>query len=307
MTQGPNAIGSALGLLGDEWTLLIVQQAQLGVRRYGTFQERLGIGPTVLAARLTALTEAGVLVKVPDGGRQAYELTRSGEDLWALLLCIWAWEQRWVQGEALPVMEHTVCSTVFHPVLACAHCSEPTAAHDVEIVLGPSGDFARSVPTGANRRRAGSGRGSAPGLFPDTMALMGSRWSSALMGAAFLGAQRFSEFEAMLGAPANVLSERLRTFVALGVLDADYRLTEKGLDFFPAVAFLVAWGETYHPAPDGPALLATHLACGRAFVPELRCSVCDGTLRRTDIAVGIPGTEPPGDLPVLHHDTRVST
>jgi len=285
---GPNAIGSALGLLGDEWTLLIVQQAQLGVRRYGTLQERLGIGPTVLSARLSALTDAGVLVKVPVGGRQAYELTPSGEDLWALLLCIWAWEQRWVQGEALPVMQHTVCGSVFRPELACARCSGITTAVDVAIALGPSGAFARSVPTGANRRRAGSGRGTAPGLFPDTMALMGSRWSSAVMGAAFLGAQRFSEFEAMLGAPANVLAERLRSFVALGVLDSDYQLTDKGLDFFPAVASLVAWGETYRPAPDGPALLATHRGCRRTFLPELRCSACDAVLRRTEISVQVP-------------------
>jgi DNA-binding HxlR family transcriptional regulator len=280
---GPNAIGASLGLLGDEWTLLIVQQAQLGVRRYSTFQERLGIGPTVLAARLSALAEAGVLVKEPVGGRQAYALTRSGEDLWALLLCIWAWEQRWVQGEALPVMEHVECGAVFHPVLSCAPCGAAVTAADVEVRLGPSGDFTRSVPTGANRRRTGSGRGPAPGLFPETMALMGSRWSSALLGAAFLGAQRFSEFEAMLGAPANVLAERLRSFVALGVLDDGYRLTDKGLDFFPAVCCLVAWGETYHPAPDGPALQATHE--GHDFVPELRCSTCGAGLRRTGIAV----------------------
>ncbi|MDP9181704.1 MAG: helix-turn-helix transcriptional regulator, partial [Actinomycetota bacterium] len=181
----PNAIGSALGLLGDEWTLLIVQQALLGVRRYSDFQEQLRIGPTVLAARLGALTEAGVLEKVPVGGRQAYVLTRAGEDLWALLLCIWAWEQRWVQGQGLPAMRHTSCDEVFVPVLACSGCAAPVAAADVALGLGPSGALSRSVPTGANRRRASTGRGSGPGLFPETMALMGSRWSSALMGAAF--------------------------------------------------------------------------------------------------------------------------
>jgi DNA-binding HxlR family transcriptional regulator len=283
----PNAIGSALGLLGDEWTLLIVRALLLagtaGARRYGELQTELGIGPTVLAARLATLTEAGVVDK--GEGRAGYRLTESGTALWALLLCIWAWEQRWVQGEALPVMRHAECGEVFVPVLSCLHCSASTRAPDVEIALGPSGDFARSVPTGANRRRVGRGGGAAPGLFPDTMALMGSRWSSALMGAAFLGAHRFSEFEAMLGAPANMLAERLRTFVALGVLDADYRLTEKGLDFFPAVCCLVAWGETYHPAPDGPALIATHRACDRAFVPELRCSACGQLVRRTSVAV----------------------
>jgi DNA-binding HxlR family transcriptional regulator len=282
---GPNAIGASLGLLGDEWTLLIVQQAQQGVRRYSQLQARLGIGPTVLAARLATLTDAGVLEKVPDGGRFAYELTRSGKELWALLLCIWAWEQDWVQGEALPTMRHVSCGEVFRPVLACAVCSAATGAPDVDIALGPSGAIARSVPTGSNRRRAGSARAEGPGLFPETMSLMGSRWSSALLGCAFLGARRFSEFEAMLGAPPNVVAERLRSFVTLGVLDGDYRLTAKGRAFFPAVATLVAWGERWHPAPDGPALVATHRACGADFVPTLRCSCCDGLLRRSDVAV----------------------
>ena len=294
----PNAIGTTLGLLGDEWSLLVVQQSLLGVRRYSDYQQRLGIGPTVLASRLASLTEGGVLVKVPDGGRQAYALTAAGLDLWAPLLCIWAWEQRWVQGEALPVMEHADCGTVFHPVLSCAPCGAATTAADVVVELGPSGAFARSVPTGAHRRRTGTGRGAVAGLFPETMALLGSRWSSALLGAAFLGAQRFSEFEAVLGAPANVLAERLRSFVALGVLDDSYRLTDKGRDFFPAVSCLVAWGETHHPAADGPALLATH--DGHAFLPELRCSTCDGTLRRTGISVS-----PPADHGGVSHPMSV--
>jgi DNA-binding HxlR family transcriptional regulator len=117
------------------------------------------------------------------------------------------------------------------------------------------------------------------------MALLGSRWSSATLGAALLGARRFRDFEAVLGAPPNIVSERLRQFVALGVLDPTYDLTAKGRDFFPAVALLVAWGERWHPAPDGPALLTTHEVCGGAFVPVLCCSACDERLHRRSISV----------------------
>ena len=285
MTSTPNAIGASLGLLGDEWNLLIVREALPGVRRYSQLQEALGIAPSVLSARLSTLVESGVLEKVPDGVRFAYRLTPAGKDLWSLLLCIWAWEQRWVQGEGLPTMRHVSCGQVFTPVLSCAACGEQAAAVDVDVELGPSGELARAVPTGTNRRRAGAVRGAGPGLFPETMALMGSRWSSALLGAAFLGACRFGEFESMLGAPPNVIAERLRTFVALGVLDGDYRLTDKGLDFFPTVTQLVAWGERWMPAPDGPALLARHRSCGGGFLPCLRCSNCDEQLHRTTVMV----------------------
>ena len=281
----PNAIGASLGLLGDEWNLLIVRAALPGVRRYSQLQEELGIAPSVLSARLSVLVESGVLERVPDGVRFAYRLTAAGKDLWSLLLCIWAWEQRWVQGEGLPTMRHRNCGQVFTPLLCCSCCGVSAAASDVDVEVGPSGQMARAVPTGTNRRRAGSARGTGPGLFPETMALMGSRWSSALLGAAFLGARRFSEFETMLGAPPPVVAERLRTFVRLGVLDGEYRLTAKGLDFFPAVTHLVAWGERWVPAADGPALLARHRPCGRGFVPALHCSVCDQRLARADVLV----------------------
>ena len=264
-----------------------MQQQLQGVHRFSVLQSVLGIGPTVLSARLSALVDGGVLDKRDDG----YSLTPAGKDLWSLLLCIWAWEQRWVQGEALPTMRHVSCGQVFRPELACASCAAPAGAEDVDVRLGPSGELTRAVPVGRHRRRSGSSRADGPGLFPETMVLMGSRWSSATLGAAFLGARRFTDFESHLGAPPNIVSERLRSFVEVGVLDAGYGLTEKGRDFFPAVTQLVAWGETWHPVPEGPALLATHRACGAAFVPLLRCDACDERLNRATVAIESPATQ----------------
>jgi len=48
---GTNAVGRMLGLLGDEWTLLILQQASLGATRYGQFTARLPISHAVLTRR----------------------------------------------------------------------------------------------------------------------------------------------------------------------------------------------------------------------------------------------------------------
>jgi DNA-binding HxlR family transcriptional regulator len=277
--RGANAIGVTLGLLGDEWSLLVVQQALLGTTRFADFGRRLQIAPTVLSARLSALVDGGVLAK----GDTGYRLTAAGRDLWRPLLCLWAWEQKWVQGPALPVMRHVTCGAVFTPLLSCRSCEETVGHSDLRLTLGPSGAFERSVPTGRNRRRTGRSRAEGPGLFPETMALIGSRWSSALLGAAFLGARRYSEFALMLQAPDNMVAERLRSFVALGVLDPDYALTDKGRDVFPAVAELVAWGERHHPAPDGPALVTTH--SGHAFAPALRCSACTQLLARAAVSV----------------------
>jgi DNA-binding HxlR family transcriptional regulator len=62
-TGGVNAVGRMLGLLGDEWTLLIAQQALLGVTRYGDFTTRLPISHAVLTRRLAAMTADGLLVR----------------------------------------------------------------------------------------------------------------------------------------------------------------------------------------------------------------------------------------------------
>ena len=60
---GVNAVGRMLGVLGDEWTLLIAQQALLGATRYGEFVARLPISHAVLTRRLTAMTADGLLAR----------------------------------------------------------------------------------------------------------------------------------------------------------------------------------------------------------------------------------------------------
>lgn len=281
MTQPrPNGLGVALGLLGDEWSLLVVRSVLLGTRRFGALQRQLGIGPSVLSARLGALVDGGVLVRSADGG---YALTRSGRELWRLLLCLWAWEQRWAaHDEPLPVMRHRRCGQRLVPELACG-CGQAVARGDLAVSWGPHASMARSVPTGSRRRRTGGRQAAGPGLFPETMSLIGSRWSAAVLGAALLGAERFAGFRAVLGAPPAVLAERLRTFVALDVLDPSYRLTPKGEAFLPAVVQLVTWGERWHAAPDGPALVAGH--AGHPFVPRLRCAACREELQAREVAI----------------------
>lgn len=280
LTQ-PDAIGASLGLLGDEWTLLIVRGAFEGDRRYADWKSTLPISDAVLTARLRTLVEAEVLRREPDG----YALAPAGLDLWRLLLCIWDWERRHVPGqsERLPRMVHTTCGDAFHPVLCCALCGDAANADDVDATFGPGGSFERSAPVGGNRRRpTGRAAATGPGMFADTMAIIGNRWSSAVLGAAFLGAQRFRDFE-LIGAPPTVVADRLRSFVELGVFtpaggtDGEppaYRLTAKGSAFFPVVASFLAWGERWRPAPEGATVVATHRVCGGAFVPRLTCSEC---------------------------------
>jgi DNA-binding HxlR family transcriptional regulator len=289
----PNAIGRALGILGDEWTLLIVRYGLAGARRYTDWRRSLGIADAVLSSRLSAMTEAGILYHRasedrPD--RLEYHLTESGRDLWRVLVSIWGWELVWVEGQAdvLPTMRHAGCGEAFRPVLACGGCDVLVGPHDVDIDGATPAAMAGAVPAGATRRRTRRDATSGPGLFPETMALVGNRWSSALLGAAFLGAQRFGEFQQLLGAPPATVADRLRTFTALGVLDTGYRLTAKGEAFFPVVAHLLAWGERWFGDPSGPVLSVEHRACRAPFLPVLQCSACGERLERRSVLVEPP-------------------
>ena len=70
--------------MGERWTLLIVRDAFLGLRRFEQFQESLGIARNVLTDRLNRLVEEGILERVryserPE--RYEYRLTGKGREL----------------------------------------------------------------------------------------------------------------------------------------------------------------------------------------------------------------------------------
>jgi DNA-binding HxlR family transcriptional regulator len=52
-----------------------------------------------------------------------------------------------------------------------------------------------------------------------TMAVLGERWAILVMREAFYGTRRFDAFQRHLGIASNILSARLRTLVAHGVLE----------------------------------------------------------------------------------------
>jgi DNA-binding HxlR family transcriptional regulator len=298
---GTNAVGRMLGVLGDEWTLLVLQQALMGVNRFAQFRATLSISNSVLTTRLQMLTREGLLgrsVYQQNPLRAEYQVTPRSRSLWPVMLSIWEWERHWVvdRTDDLPVMRHNLCGHDFAPVLACRACEKPATAREVSGVWGPSGTWQRSVPAGATRRRSDPDmtRGQA-GLFPETMTIFGNRWASALMGAAFRGVTRFSDFEAALGAPPTLVADRLRAFVSLGVLEAtqtakrpdwaEYHLTEKGRAFFPVVAATLQWAIRWFQAPEGPPLVLTHRACGAEFVPTFSCDQCTAPLAGHDITI----------------------
>jgi hypothetical protein len=51
----------------------------------------------------------------------------------------------------------------------------------------------------------------------------------------------------------------------------EYRLTAKGLDLYPVLVALMAWGDRYAAGPAGPQVLLRHRDCGEPVELQLSC------------------------------------
>lgn len=94
-------IALALDQIGDWWSLLIVREAMMGVRRFVDFDSALGISKNILTNRLTRLVGAGVLKRHEAGvygSRAEYELTDKGRDLFVVITALRQWGDHWVYG-----------------------------------------------------------------------------------------------------------------------------------------------------------------------------------------------------------------
>src|SRR6195952_546899 len=280
-----------LGVLGDEWTLLIAQQALLGVTRYGDCAAPLPISHAVLTRRLTAMTADGLLARrsyQTNPPRSDYVLTPRGRALWPVLVSIWEWERSWVpdHAEALPTMHHVSCGADFAPVIRCRACAQVVTEKELTAAWGPSGSWPRSMPAESTRRRSASQAAGRPGLFPETMNILGNRWAFALLVAAFVGTTRFNDFADQLGAPPGSLTHRLQIFTMGGIFESRagrYLLTEKGRAVFPVLITALQWAQRWFAAPEGPAVLLRHTMCDNAFDAVLVCDQCAGPLRGADV------------------------
>ena len=93
--EGQNcSIARTLEVVGERWTLLIVRDVFLGLRRFDRLQESLGIARNVLADRLNRLVEQGILERVPYSKRPPrfeYRLTAKGRELNVALTALRQW------------------------------------------------------------------------------------------------------------------------------------------------------------------------------------------------------------------------
>ena len=134
------AVARAESVLGDRWTMMVVRDSLLGVRRFEDFQSRLGIARRVLTERLNMLVEKGVLRREAYSERplrEEYRLTDAGRDLLPVVMALATWADRHLphpEGTAI-AYRHTQCDRVVEPRIDCPHCASPMTTRNTSAVV----------------------------------------------------------------------------------------------------------------------------------------------------------------------------
>lgn len=149
------SVARTLAVIGDRWTLLVLRECFMGVRRFEQFQSRLHISRTILRDRLNHLVSYAILERCQyeqRPPRHEYRLTEAGQALHPVMVTIAQWGDAHMADASGPpvVRRHRPCGHRLQALLTCAECGEPVAPRDVAVQQGPddpgSGDRGPARP-----------------------------------------------------------------------------------------------------------------------------------------------------------------
>jgi DNA-binding HxlR family transcriptional regulator len=137
------SVARTLSVVGDRWTMLIIRDLFLGVRRFDAIQQDLRLTPHRLSDRLRKLVRDGILRRVEYEKRPhrfEYRLTEKGLDLYPLMATMTGWGDRWMTGRAgVPVeLVHQPCGHSIRPELICPCCKSKIDAREMRARPGPA-------------------------------------------------------------------------------------------------------------------------------------------------------------------------
>jgi DNA-binding HxlR family transcriptional regulator len=131
------------------------------------------------------------------------------------------------------------------------------------------------------------------------LSVVSTRSALLILREAYYGTRRFEDFVARVGVTEAVAAVRLRELTEAGLLRREpyrepgrrtrheYRLTDMGLDLFPALVALAQWGDKYLAGKAGAPLLWRHADCGAPVSTVVMCE--DGhEVPISEFAVRVP-------------------
>ncbi len=135
------SVARSLEIVGERWTLLILRDAFMGIRRFDDFQRDLGVARNVLQTRLERLVDEGLMERVPYQERPVrheYRLTDKGRDLWPVLMAMLSWGDKYAAPEGPPTrVEHQGCGGAINDRRICERCGALVELTDVQVQVEP--------------------------------------------------------------------------------------------------------------------------------------------------------------------------
>jgi DNA-binding HxlR family transcriptional regulator len=133
-----------LDLIGERWTLMVLREAFMGVRRFSVMQRELGVARNVLSDRLGRLVDNGILERRQYQDRPArheYRLTDKGKELQPAILTLLRWGDEHLAPHGPPaILVHDDCGHAAHAQVVCSHCGEALTTRNVSMQAGPGLD-----------------------------------------------------------------------------------------------------------------------------------------------------------------------
>ncbi len=93
------SLAKSMEILGEWWTLPILQEALLGTKKFNDFYNNLGIAKNILSVRLNKLVAEGLMEKKivkPNSKRYNYLLTQKGLSTATIIIALIQWCDKWI-------------------------------------------------------------------------------------------------------------------------------------------------------------------------------------------------------------------
>jgi DNA-binding HxlR family transcriptional regulator len=136
-------IARSLERVGESWSILILRDDALhGLTRFDEFQQSLPIAPHMLARRLNALVDSGLLERrryCERPPRDEYLLTARGRDFRSVLLSLLAWGNKHFAPEGPSVLlADAKTGARADPVLVDRASDRVLSGLDYRLIAGPA-------------------------------------------------------------------------------------------------------------------------------------------------------------------------
>ncbi|MDH3689272.1 MAG: helix-turn-helix transcriptional regulator [Gammaproteobacteria bacterium] len=147
------SVARTMQIIGDRWTFLLLREAFFGVHRFDEVRRNLGISTNILSNRLNRLLDHDLFERrryAINPERFEYRFTEKGRELYASMVSLMRWGDRWLAGAAGPplIVHHDTCRHDLEPLIVCSHCHTEINMREMSYEPGPgaTGDIRGPTP-----------------------------------------------------------------------------------------------------------------------------------------------------------------